>query len=425
MTKRKKLLIFGLGILALIVVTGIAIANRSQNPVEVQAEVVQARDLLATVTASGFIQPRRQVDISADISGRVTDLYVEEGQWVDQGTILLRIDPTSYEANVRRATASVAQSQAQAAQSEANLLRSEREYARAEQLGPQNLISSAEVEQARTQLKVSQAQMEAAEYGVAQAQAVLSEAEEQLRKTTIAAPMSGQVTRLNIEEGETAIVGTMNNAGSLLLTIADLTAMEARVRVGETDIPFIENGDSAVVRIDAYPGQDMPGEVVRISNSAVNAPARGSAQAQTAQAIDFEVIVALDEPPPDLRPDLTATADIITATRRDAVTVPILAVTVRDANGDKFEMDTETVDPEPTAQEEEEVEVEGVFVIRNGKPEWVPVTLGIVGDWYFEVVDGLELGDTVISGPYAAVRDLDPNAEISVTAATTEAAAEQ
>ncbi len=427
MTKQKKLLIFGVGLLALMVITGIAIARRAQGPVQVRAEVVQQRDLVATVTASGFIQPRRKVDISADISGRVTDLYVEEGQWVDQGDILLRIDPTSYEANVRRATASVAQARAQAAQSQANLLRAESEYSRAEQLGPRDLIASSDVEQARTQLMVAQAQMEAAEHGVSQAEAVLTEAEEQLRKTTIAAPMSGQVTRLNIQAGETAVVGTMNNAGSLLLTIADLTAMEARVRVGETDIPFIKHGDSAVVRIDAYPGQEMPGEVVRISNSAVNAPAtRGTAQAQTAQAIDFEVIVALDEPPADLRPDLTATADIITATRTGALTVPILAVTVRDQNGERFQAATGT--SEPSAPTEEAEEVEGVFVIRGGRPEWAPITLGIVGDWYFEVVSGLQLGDSVVSGPYTAVRDLDPDTPIrldllgSTTTATTAAA---
>src|SRR5690606_38557589 len=152
--------------------------------------------------------------------GRVTDLYVEEGQWVDRGDLLLRIDPTSFEANVRRATASVAQARAQAAQARANVLRAEGELTRAEQLAPQNLISSADLEQARTQVMVTQAQMEAAEHGVSQAEASLAEANEQLRKTTISAPMSGHVIRLNIEVGETAIVGTMNNAGSLLITIA-------------------------------------------------------------------------------------------------------------------------------------------------------------------------------------------------------------
>lgn len=419
MSKRNKLIVLGLAAVLLVAVVGVAILKRKATPVTVRAEVVQKRDLVATVTASGFIQPKRKVDISADISGRVTDLYVEEGQWVDQGAILLRIDPTSFEANVRRATASVAQARAQAAQARANLLRAESEFERAEQLAPQNLIAAADVEQARTQLMVAQAQMEAAEHGVSQAEAVLTEAEEQLRKTTIAAPMSGQVTRLNIQVGETAVVGTMNNAGSLLLTIADLTAMEARVRVGETDIPFIKHGDSAIVRIDAYPDREFPGEVVRISNSAVNAPStRGATSQQTAQAIDFEVIVALDEPPADLRPDLTATADIITASRKDVLTVPILAVTVRDENGERFQADAED-DGAPTGPEEDPVEVEGVFVIRDGRPEWAPVTLGIVGDWYFEVLQGVQLGDSVVAGPYTAVRDLDAGATIQISSTAT------
>jgi HlyD family secretion protein len=225
--------------------------------------------------------------------------------------------------------------------------------------------------------------------------------------------MSGQVTRLNIREGETAVVGTMNNAGSLLLTVADLSAMEARVRVGETDIPLISIGDSATVRIDAYPDQEFTGRVVRIANSAVNAPsARGAstAQSQTTQAIDFEVIVALDAPPANLRPDLTATADIVTATRKGVLAVPILAVTVRDHEGNKFQL-SEIVQP---TSDEESPEVEGVFVIRQGKPEWMPISLGIVGDFYFEVLSGLALGDSVVSGPYAAVRDLEPDATVHV-----------
>jgi len=393
----------------LFTLAGIAVANQRDRGFEVRTEEVVRRDLVSIVTASGFVQPKRKVDISADISGRVTELSVEEGQWVEEGDVLLRIDPTSFEANVRRATASVAQARAQAAQARANVLNAESELNRAERLAQaENLISPAELEQARTQLLVAQAQLEAAEYGVAQAEAGLSEAREQLRKTTISAPMSGHVTRLNIEAGETAIVGTMNNPGSLLLTIADLSEMEARVRVGETDIPDISLGDPAEVRIDAYPNKLFHGEVTRIANSAVNAPeAQSSAPGQQAQAIDFEVIVTLRNPPADLRPDLTATAEIVTATRESVLTVPIIAVTVRDENGRRFTADATTVGaPAPGT---EVAEVEGVFVVRDRKPVWTPIQVGIVGDWYFEVVAGLEEGDTVIAGPYAAVRDLEPD----------------
>jgi HlyD family secretion protein len=361
------------------------------------------------VTASGYIQPRLKVDISADIPGRVTDLYVEEGQWVEQGDVLLRIDRSSFEAAVNRATASVAQARAQAAQARANLLRAESELERAEQLAPQNLLSPADLEQARTQLMVTEAQMEAAQHGVAQAEAGLSEANDQLRKTTISAPMSGHVVRLNIEVGETAVVGTMNNAGSLLLTIADLSEMEARVRVGETDIPEISLADSAVVRIDAYPDRTYAGKVTRIANSAVNAPTTTSTT-QTSQAIDFEVVVALSHPPEDLRPDLTATADIITATREKVVAVPIIAVTVRDSEGAIFRAVNEDAPPD-----DEVTEVEGVFLLDGGTAVWAPVSVGVVSDWYFEVLSGLEPGDTVIAGPYSAVRDLEAGEMVRTT----------
>jgi HlyD family secretion protein len=425
MTKRRKLLVGIISAVTLFGLAGIAVANQRDRGFEVRAEEVARRDLMSIVTASGFVQPQRKVDISADISGRVTELAIEEGQWVEQGNVLLRIDPTSYEANVRRATASVAQARAQAAQARANVLNAESELNRAQRLAQaENLISSAELEQARTQLMVSEAQFEAAEYGVAQAEAGLSEASEQLRKTTISAPMSGHVTRLNIEAGETAIVGTMNNPGSLLLTIADLSRMEARVRVGETDIPDIALGDMADVRIDAYPNKVFHGEVTRIANSAVNAPeAQSSAPGQQAQAIDFEVIVTLGNPPADLRPDLTATAEIVTATRSAALTVPIIAVTVRDENGRRFSAESQTAGA--PAEGTETTEVEGVFVLRNGEPVWTPIQVGIVGDWYFEVVAGLEEGETVISGPYAAVRDLEPGDQIRIAPTGPAAASEQ
>lgn len=408
---RKGLILVGLTVLVLLAIARFALGNQQGRGPEVRVEVIERRDLVSLVTASGYIQPKQRVEISADISGRVTDLYVEEGQWVEQGAVLLRIDPTSFEANVRRANASVAQARAQAAQARANLARAESELARAEHLAPQNLISSADLEQARTQVMVTTAQLEAAEHGVAQAEAGLAEANENLRKTTISAPMSGHVTRLNIEVGETAVVGTMNNPGSLLLTIADLSTMEARVRVGETDIPSITIGDSAVVRIDAYPGKTFTGSVTRIANSAVTAPSSNTS-AQASQAIDFEVVVTLDKPPADLRPDLTATADIITDTRKGALAVPIIAVTVRDEDGRLLRSEASATAGPPSR---DRVEVEGVFVIRDGSPIWTPVEVGIVSDWYFEVLNGLDEGEQVIAGPYSAVRDLEPGAQVRIS----------
>ncbi len=413
--KRKTKIWMSAGIAVLVLgVSGVAIASNRDRPSEVRGEVVAQRDLIAVVTASGVIQPKRKVDISADISGRVIQLAVEEGQLVSQGDLLLRIDPTTYQAAVRRAEAAVAQAQAQAAQARANLLQAQSSARRADQLSAgEGLISPQDVEQARTGQQVAEAQYEAARFGVAQAQASLSEAREALRKTTIVAPMSGRVTRLNIEEGETAIVGTMNNPGSLLLTIADLSVMEASVKVDETDVPRINFGDSASIRIDAFPNQVFSGRVTRISNSAIQALA-GAGAAQ-GQSVDFEVVITLDAPPTGLRPDLSATGEIVTARRHNALSVPIISVTVRDPDGKRFRTTTEPGAPAAAAPQRME-EIEGVFVIRDGRAEFVPVTVGIAGDRYFEIEAGLSGGEIVVAGPYAAIRDLESGASVRVDA---------
>jgi HlyD family secretion protein len=205
--------------------------------------------------------------------------------------------------------------------------------------------------------------------------------------------MSGRVTRLNIEEGETAIVGTMNNPGSLLLTVADLAEMEARVKVDETDVPGISFGDSATVRIDAYPAETFTGRVTRISNSALRA--QGQGQQADGTSVDFEIVITLDAPPVDLRPDLSTTAEIVTARRDGALAVPILALTVRDTEGRRLAGDGGST------------ETEGVFVVENGRAVFRPVQVGIAGNRHFEIVDGLEEGEIVVSGTYQAVRELE------------------
>lgn len=415
MSKRGKLIGASVAAIAVVALAGVGIASQRESGVEVRTEVIEHRDLVSVVTASGVIQPKRKVDISADVSGRVVELAVVEGQLVERGDFLLRIDPTTFEAAVRRAEAMVAQASAQEAQARANLLQATSAAERAEQLASgDRLISQQELEQARTQRQVTEAQHEAARYGVMQARASLNEAQEALRKTTIVAPMAGRVTRLNIEEGETAIVGTMNNPGSLLLTVADLGEMEAAVKVDETDVPHISNSDSAVVRIDAFPDRTFSGTVTQIANSAIQGQGTVTG-GQAAQSVDFEVVITLDNPPPDLRPDLSATAEIITETRDQALAVPIISVTVRDPEGMKFSaVEAEATSPNgpAAAPAEREREVEGVFVLENGTAKWVPVEIGIAGEQYFEVLEGLEGGEVVIAGPYAAVRDLEAGSSV-------------
>ena len=419
MTKKRKTWIgVGLAVLVLVIL-GLAVASSNDAGVEVRTEEVTRRDLVSVVTASGVIQPRLKVDISADIPGRVLELAVMEGQWVEEGDLLLRIDPTSYEAVVRRAEASVAQARAQQAQARANWLQAQSAAARAEQLVQgNNLISSAELEQARTAEKVAEAQLQAATYGVEQAEATLIEMRETLRKATIRAPMAGRVTRLNIEEGETAVVGTMNNPGSLLLTIADLTQMEASVKVDETDVPHITLGDSAIVTIDAFPDTVFSGTVAQIANSSIQGAAASGTAGGTAQAVDFEVVITLNSTPEGLRPDLSATADIVTATRTQVLSVPIIAVTVRGEDGKKFDAAAEESAPEgtPTVAPTETEEIEGIFVMQGDTVSFVPVTLGIVGDQYFEVTEGLEGGEVVVAGPYQVIRDLEAGAAVRTAA---------
>lgn len=420
----KKLLIAVVAVVAVAGLGAVAMNGRSAGAGrEVRTEKVARRDLVALVTASGKIQPKRKVDISADIPGRVISLPVEEGQWVNRGDLLLRIDPSQYEAAVRQAEAGVAQNRARQAEARAQLLKAQADQRRAEQLAQgRDLIAAQEVDNARTQAQVAAATMQAAQFAVQQAEANLSQARDNLRKTTIVAPMSGRITRLNIHEGETAIIGTMNNPGSLLLTVADLSVMEAKVKVDETEVPRLTVGDSAALRIDAFPGQTFTGRVTRIGNSAAQAAGLSSSTGSGGdQAVDFEVIITLDHPPAELRPDLSATADIVTDQRAKAIAVPILAVTVRDRQGKKFKGEagagSDQGDSDASASADTRRagdEVEGVFVMRAGKAVWTPVRVGVAGEQYFEVQSGLKEGDEVVAGPFEAIRALEADAPIHV-----------
>ncbi len=398
--------IIGIGIAVLLVsAAGLSMNGGRQRGIEVRVETVDRRDLVATVTASGNVRARRKVDISSDISARVSELRVDEGEDVDEGQILLRLDPTRYQAAVNRSLANLNQSQAQVAQARANFLRAQREAERLDSLHAREplLVSRQEVDNARTDLEVQQSLLESSEFGVGQARAALEEANDQLAKTIIRAPMAGRVTRLNVEQGETVIVGTMNNPGSLVLTVSDLSVMEVVLEVDETDVPEIALGDSAAVELDAFPDMDFPGVVTEIGNSAIRPPSQAAGTGQT-PTIDFEVVVTLDSPGVELRPDLSATAELITETRVDQPSIPIIALTLREPESDDSGQDA-AADSRSSAETPDPVE--GVFVVRNGEVTFTEVTVGIAGQEYFEVLSGLSVGDTVVSGPYQVVRTLE------------------
>jgi HlyD family secretion protein len=417
--QRKTKIFLGIGALIVVAAAGIAgFARQGESGTGVRVAAVEARDLESMVRASGWIQPRVAVDVQSDIMGRVTALNVEEGDPVERDQVLLRIDPTQFEAAVARARASVSEALAREAQSRASLIQARQALSRAGEIRARDslLISPQQYEEAQTQAQVQEALYEASTHGVEIARAALREAEDRLAKTVIRSPLDGIVTRLNIEEGETAIVGTQNNPGSLLLTVSDLSVMEAVIRVDETDVPDIALGDSAVLTIDAFPRRRFTGRVTEVGHSStVDPTTRG--MSQQSQAVDFEVVITLDDPPPTVRPDLSATAEVITEQRPGTLAIPIIALTVREKE-DLETLDEELTDEQASAASallgEEQDDIEGVFIVREGKAHFTPVEVGITGREHFEVLTGLAEGDTVVAGPYEAVRRLNDGGEIRV-----------
>jgi HlyD family secretion protein len=332
MTRRAKWGIAGVVVVVLVAIGSVRVSRARSQGVEVRLEEVQPRDLVARVTASGNVRARRSVEMSSDISARVAQLLVREGDDVRVGQVLLRLDPTQFEAAAARARAGLSQAEAQASQQQASLIRAERDYERLRALSTRDsvLVSPQQLQDASTEVEVARSTLDAARHGVEQARASVEEATDRLSKTVFRAPIDGKVTRLQVEEGETVIIGTMNNPGSLILTISDLGVVEVVVQVDETDVPELAVGDSAEVKIDAFPNQTFTGRVTEIGNSAIRPPSSQAAGAQQQQAaIDFEVVITLDNPPVTLRPDLSATADVVTDTRTHVLSVPIIALTVR------------------------------------------------------------------------------------------------
>src|SRR2546421_3434490 len=408
MSKRSKVLV-GAGAAVLIVgIVAISAGARRDRGQEVRFETVGRRDLVAAVTASGKIQPKKKVDISADITGRITRIAVREGDFVEKGQFLLQIDPTIYQANLQRASAAMSSAEAGAVQARATRDQSQRALARTKELREQNpnLISQEQLEQAQTAFEIAEANHTAATHLVEQARAGLQEARDQLAKTHLVAPMTGRVTRLAVEEGEVAVPGTFSRETGLLLTISDLSVIQTKVQVDETDVVRLHMGDSVEVTIDAFPDTTFVGRVTKISNSAILTAASAVA-GQSDRAVDYQVEITLANPPSDVRPDLSATARIVTDTRKQALSIPIIALTVREHKP----VSTENR-PVDTAAARKKKETEGVFVVDKGTATFRPVKVGIAGDEYFEVLDGLKEGETIVAGPYQAIRDLKDGARV-------------
>jgi HlyD family secretion protein len=431
MTRKRILIAVGLILLAAAVVGG-TLWYRRDTGLIVTVETIKTRDLEAIVSASGKIQPKRLVNISADTPGRVVDLAVNEGDRVAKGQFLLQIDPKSLRSRVDNSTAGLQAAEGaldqlrQAVQtSRVQMEQAKKNLARQRELWSQQLSTREALEKAESDLQGMESTLQEREKQVnsqaariAQERASLDSARYDLSKVRLESPIDGIVTRRNIQEGETAVIGTMNNAGTVLLTLADMSVIQAEVEVDETNIPNVSLGQKAKITIDALPDHTFRGHVSEIGNSPIQ-PVAG--QTTTTQATNFKVTVMLDEQIPDVRPGFTCTADITTATRTGVVAVPIPAVAVRElvydvnnqivkAPRDPKRRRTPSVEPVAAAAELEpgqtRKETEGVFVMRNGTAEFIPIELGISGDKYFEVSTGLKPGDQVVTGPYNSVRTM-------------------
>lgn len=389
--RRKKPIIVLAVLLALGALVLGNLRSKREKSVRVTVEKAVKQDLTSIVSASGEIKPKKNINISAQVPGRIIKIGVIEGQEVKAGDFLLKLDSTQYEANADRDQNFIRAANADLIQAEARLQRDKNSYDRQQKLFEEGVISKEQVEAAQAQYDVSLAQTNAIRFQIKQAEASLKSTLDNLAKTTYSSPIDGVITSLRVEEGEVAIIGTMNNPGTVLLTIADLSVMEVEVEVDETDVVGVQMGQTAKVRVDALPETVFTGLVTEIGSSALQ---QSTGVAATQESKDFKVVVTLDDPSHKLKPGLSASADIVVAERKQALAVPISALVLRDKP---------QADPKAPAGAKEE---EGVFAVENERAKFVPVVKGITGGMMIEIVTGLQEGQSLVTGPYASLREL-------------------
>ena len=396
MKRRTKII---LGVVALVVaalVTSAFVLRRGKDVTAVTMSKVERMDLTSKVTANGRIDAKRKVDLSANVMGQIVNLAVREGDTVKKGTFLLQIDQKQLAASAEGAAASLQALFSDRDAARANLGAAERDYQRAQRNYNEKIIPLADFERARTALDAAQANVSSAERRTDQARANVTAARDTLSKTTMVAPMDGIVTALPVEEGEVAVIGTMNNAGTKLLTIADMSVVEAVMEVDETDIPSVKVGQHANVTIDAYPNKTFSGVVTEVGSSPI-VRNNGLGGSSSTEAVNFEVKIHVENPPSDVRPGFSASADIITGTRARVVAIPIQALIIRE---------------KPGSGGGKPKEEEGVFLNQDGKATFVPVKTGLTGETSIEIVNGLRQGQEIITGPFKALRDINDGSKV-------------
>ena len=448
----KKIAIVVGALLVLGLIVGFTVHQSGKNVATVQTGKAAKQDLATVVSASGEIKPKTYVNIGANAFGKITHLYVKEGDHVKKGQMLAQLENVQPEAdvNANQASLQAAQTDAIAADaavktSEADLLRAQADYDRnkldwdrAQSLYKDGLISKSDFDsrknawatadagltQASARLAQAKAQKDSSQRHITQSQAMLTRYADALQKTTYPSPFNGVVTNLPVREGETVVIGIQNAQGSTLMTVADMSVITAEVKVDETDIVNVRLGQPAEVTIDAIPKKVFHGNVSEIGNNAIVRSSGVSTSQQNVaseEAKDFKVVVTLTDAPEELRPGLSTTAKITTATRSNVLSIPIQALTMRT----KEQIDQQNNQPgsvhaaspavkEVVSKSKSSDEQQGVFVIRNKKAMFVPVTTGIVGRTDIEVLDGLKEGDEVITGSYKILRNLKPGSSVKI-----------
>lgn len=453
MTTKTKLLVAGLIVIGVSSTIGYSIVARNRGVIAVQSGKAVSQDLAQTVSANGEVKPKKYVNVSSNMMGRIVRMPVKEGDRVRDGDLLVQLESIQSEADVRAAEASldsaqaevegmsasirsaeaaVASAKADITRSEADLLRTKQNLDRYDQMRKEGLISNDAYEKAKADYDIAVASLNSARARLAQAEAQsaqvlkqhdstvthiaqqragLTRARDQFSKTTIRSPLDGIITYLPVNEGEIAIVGVQNQAGTVLMTIADMSVITAEVQVDETDIVNVKIGQEARIKVDALGDKQLMGHVSEVGNSALTrsgATTTTSAAGGSQEAKDFKVVITLDNPPPQLRPGLSCTATIVTATRQHILTVPIQALTIRE-----FDADADAIKADPT-KNKKKIEKEGVFTLKNGIALFRPVKTGITGTTDIEILEGLSENDDVVTGPYQVLRTLKDNTRIKI-----------
>ena len=448
----KKITITAGVVILLLAIVGFTVHQSRKNVVTVQTGKAQRLDLASVVSASGEIKPKTYVNIGANAFGKITKLYVKEGDRVKKGQLLAQLEnvQSAADVNATQASLDVAGTDAVAAdagmrtamadlnRAKSDAERTKLDWDRAQGLYQEALIARSEYDnrknaweaaqaglaQAQARLAQMKAQKDSADRRISQSRANLTRVSDVLRKTTYAAPFDGMITNLPVREGETVVIGIQNSPGSTLMSIADMSVITAEVKVDETDIVNVKLGQPAEVTIDAIPKKNFKGVVTEIGNNAIVRSTGLATSQQTSasqEAKDFKVVVTLQEPPENLRPGLSATAKITTAVRNNVLTIPIQALTVRvqaelqPENDRKGSVEAAAPQNEAAkAKDREKEEIQGVFVIRNRKAEFMPVDTGITGTTDIEVLKGLKDGDEIVTGSYKVLRTMRPGAGVKV-----------